>query len=275
MMNLKKSDPRNLQLLVLSGLLLYGKINLTFFPDWITIFLIGVCALSLQFLSCTVFQVRFDPKSTLISSLSLALLLRFSALEPVLWAVAIVVLGKFLIRSNNRHIYNPTNLAVVAVSWLFSDSAWISGGQWGNGIIFGFFLAALGIAVVTGVKRWDISFSTLAIWTSILLVRATYYGDPIEVPFHTLTNSGLILFCFFMISDPKTSPDSRLGRMLFSLGVCIIGSVVQFYFYKPHGLFYGLFLMSSLYPFLNVFRQGEAYNWPKTEYLKRKTGDLA
>jgi len=39
--------------------------------------------------------------------------------------------------------------------------------------------------------------------------RSLYVGEPLTIPFHRLESGALLLFTFFMISDPKTTPDSR------------------------------------------------------------------
>jgi hypothetical protein len=48
------------------------------------------------------------------------------------------------------------------------------------------------------------------------------------IPIHRLQNGALLLFRFFMISDPKTTPDSRTGRILFALLVAVGAAFVQF-----------------------------------------------
>jgi len=42
-------------------------------------------------------------------------------------------------------------------------------------------------------------------------------GEPMTIPFHRLESGSLLLFTFFMISDPKTTPDSRIGRIAFAV----------------------------------------------------------
>ena len=63
----------------------------------------------------------FDPRSALISALSLCLL--FRANEPLLAIAAAVVAmsSKFLVRVNGKHIFNPTNIGL-AVMLLLSDA---------------------------------------------------------------------------------------------------------------------------------------------------------
>jgi Na+-transporting NADH:ubiquinone oxidoreductase subunit NqrB len=65
----------------------------------------------------------FDPKSAVISSLSLCLLLRTN--DPAVAALAafVAIAIKFLIRWNNKHVFNPTNLALVVI--LSSGLGWI------------------------------------------------------------------------------------------------------------------------------------------------------
>jgi hypothetical protein len=73
---------------------------------------------------------RFDPKSALISGLSLCLLLRTD--EPLLAAVAAVLAigGKFVLRVRGKHVFNPTNFGLM-VMVLGHDRVWASSGQWG------------------------------------------------------------------------------------------------------------------------------------------------
>jgi len=45
-----------------------------------------------------------------------------------------------------------------------------------------------------------------------------------------------------MISDPKTIPETRYGRILFSGFVALLAAYFQFYLYQPAGLLYALTL---------------------------------
>jgi Na+-translocating ferredoxin:NAD+ oxidoreductase RnfD subunit len=38
-----------------------------------------------------------------------------------------------------------------------------------------------------------------------------------------LQSGSLLIFAFFMISDPRTTPDSRLGRCVFAISVALLG----------------------------------------------------
>ena len=49
---------------------------------------------------------------------------------------------------------------------------------------------------------------------SLLLV-----DEPATIPMNRLESGALLLFAFFMISDPKTTPDSRAARAVYSSSV--------------------------------------------------------
>ena len=59
--------------------------------------------------------------------------------------------------------------------------------------------------------------SSSAAMRALLVARAVWLGDPLAIPLHQLQSGSLLIFAFFMISDPRTAPDSRLGRFLFAL----------------------------------------------------------
>ena len=59
-----------------------------------------------------------------------------------------------------------------------------------------------------------------------------------------------------MISDPKTTPDSRAGRVLFALLVALGAGYVPFVLYRPNGLILSLFFLSPLVPLIDRLLPG-------------------
>ena len=119
-------------------------------------------------------------------------------------------------------MFNPTNFAIV-VLLLASNRVWVSPGQWGNVVFFAFLIACLGGLVVNRAARSDVTYAFLIAYISLLVIRSLYLGEPLTIPIHRLENGAFLLFAFFMISDPKTTPDSRVGRVLFATLVVGIG----------------------------------------------------
>jgi Na+-translocating ferredoxin:NAD+ oxidoreductase RnfD subunit len=163
-------------------------------------------------------------------------------------------------RFRGKHLFNPTNIALAALLW--TGKVWVSPGQWGNAAILAFLFACLGGLVVTRARRADVSLGFAAFYGGLLLARALWLGQPLAIPLHQLTNGAFLLFTFFMISDPKTTPDSRAGRLLFALLVALGAGFVQFVLYRPNGALLSLAFASVLVPLLDLVLPGARYARP-------------
>jgi enediyne biosynthesis protein E5 len=255
-------DPRLYQIASLSTLLLYGLFFLHFdISIWQIVFTIGTAQLA-QYAGTRYFNLPvFDPKSALISALSLCLLLRTNDLAVAALATVIAIGSKFILRWNGKHLFNPTNLALVII--LASGLGWISPGQWGQIAWFGFLIACLGSLVVTRAVRADVTLAFLTFYVGLLFARALWLGDPLTIPLHQIESGALLIFSFFMVSDPRTTPDSRAGRIVFALIVALTALYVQFHFFKPNGPLWGLIACSPLVPLLDRLFPGVRYDWSK------------
>lgn len=256
-------DPRLFQIAALGSLALYGlfALDLEIRPVVALVLLPGV--LVTQWVFTRLYHLpSFDPKSALISGLSLCLLLRTDSLALAAVAALVTIASKFLLRVRGKHVFNPTNFGL-AVMMLATDRVWVSPGQWGSAAFFGFFLACAGFVVVTRARRADVTWAFLASYALVLFGRAAWLGDPWVIPLHQLQNGALLIFAFFMISDPKTTPDTRAGRIFFAFLVALGAGYVQFRLFRTNGLIWSLFFCSFLVPLIDRFSTGERYRWPE------------
>src|SRR6185436_24722 len=258
------SDPRCYQIAVLASLLVYGVAWLSFDTGGREIFILLASVLLTQFLCGKYLAAApFDPRSALISGLSLCLLLRTNGI-PLLIATAVVTIAsKFILKWKRKHIFNPTNFGIVAMIAL-SGEVWVSPAQWGSKLYFGFLMACLGGMVVHRALRSDVSYAFILSYAAILFGRALWLGDPLAIPLKQLQSGALLLFTFFMISDPKTTPDSRAGRILFALLVAAGAAYVQFALYRTNGLLWSLAICSMLTPLIDYMGPGKRYRWQIT-----------
>ncbi|HEY3166220.1 MAG TPA: Na+-transporting NADH:ubiquinone oxidoreductase, subunit NqrB, partial [Candidatus Binatia bacterium] len=151
------NDPRYYQIAVLACLLIYGFGWLGFDTSARDIAILLGSVLITQFLCGRFFAAApFDPRSALISGISLCLLLRTNSLLLLIVTAVVTIASKFLIKWNHKHIFNPTNFGIVAMI-LFTGRVWVSPGQWGNVALFGFFMACLGGLVVNRAARSDVT----------------------------------------------------------------------------------------------------------------------
>lgn len=261
MQKLHLRDPRYYQIAVLTSLLCFGVVALDFGIRWQNAVAIISFALAAQLLGTLYAKLpRFDPLSPLITSLSLTLLLRTDEIALAAIAAAIAIGSKFVIRFNDKHVFNPANVALVALM-LTSDQAWVSSGQWGSAALGAFTLACLGFLVLTRARRAETTIAFLLIYAGLLLARAVWLGDPLAIPLHQLQNGALLIFAFFMISDPKTTPNSAAGRILYAAIVAVIAFTIQFIYYEPNGPILALIISAPTVPLIDMTTRGQLYHW--------------
>ena len=257
---MRKADPRLYQIGALALLLVYGRLVLRFDVPILRAVIILSATLVTQALCSRLWRIRFDPRSAAISGLSLALLLRSNATALLVLAAVIAVSSKFVVRLRGKHIFNPTNFAIV-VLMLFTGKVWVSPGQWGSFAFFAFLMTCVGGLVVNRAARSDVTYAFIVAWAAIVIGRSLMLGEPLTIPLHRLENGALLLFTFFMISDPKTTPNSRAGRMLFAAMVALGAGYIQFKLFRTNGVLWSLAACSMLVPLIDVLLPAKKYEW--------------
>ena len=261
------ADPRLYQIGTLASLLVYGMgwLDFDITPGRVAVLLTTV--LVTQWTCDRLFQggspFASSARSALISGLSLCLLLRTNRTDLAVIAAIVTIACKFLIRVDGKHLFNPTDGGIVAML-LLTNRVWVSPGQWGAAAFFAFLLACVGSLVVNRAARSDVTFAFLLAYASFVVGRSLYLGEPLTIPLHRLESGALVLFAFFMISDPKTTPDSRIGRLLFATLVAFGAWYVQFRLFRTNGLLWSLAACSMLVPIINRLAPGLRYAWPST-----------
>ena len=262
-------DPRLYQIASLGTLLAYGLLGLNFDVSVLQIGLTFGTALLVQYAGARLCRLpAFDPLSAVVSAVGLCIFLRTNHPAVAALAAGIAIGSKFTIRWRKKHIFNPTNLALLVI--MTSGLGWISPGQWGQTVWLGFLIACLGSLVVSRAVRADVTLSVLGFYLGLLILRALWLGDPLTIPLHQIESGTLLIFSFFMITDPKTTPDSRPGRLLFTFLVAVTALYVQFVLFRPHGPLWALLVCSPLVPVIDRYLRGSRYDWSKPS-----SGDLS
>ena len=270
-------DPRIYQILTLSGLLAFGWAARAFDINPFHFLAIVLTALIAQGLGSFMIATRPDLKSPLITALSLTLLLRADTFWPLVAATAIAIGSKFMLRLNGKHIFNPANIGIVAMV-LVSDAAWTTPGQWGTAIWFAALLAGVGLFVTYRAARFDVPLIFLGVFAGLLFGRAIWLGDPLSIPLLRLENGALVLFAFFMISDPKTTPDGAIARAVFAGLTALLAYFMTFHLYMSDGIFYALAILSIIRPGLEWLNPARHYQWgdpiTRPKFLRRFLPEL-
>jgi Na+-transporting NADH:ubiquinone oxidoreductase subunit NqrB len=253
-------DPRYYQLTVQVSLLLWGLLVLGFSVKPVDIVVTLLTAVTVQWVCTRWAQIPLNILSTLNTSLSIILLLHAAHWGWFMFAAVIAIASKFLFRFDNRHIFNPSNVGIV-VAILITESAWAAPGQWGQTMWWALLLAGAGLAFLLGFSRVLTTWVFLCTYAGLILLRSIWLGDSLLIPYHQLQNGSLLIFAFFMLSDPMTIPQSAKGRILYGVWVAVVAWILQFWFYIPNAFLYALAGSSLLVIGINRYSKGSLFAW--------------
>lgn len=198
--------------------------------------------------------------SALVSCFGLSILIRADNLWAHPLIAVLAISSKFVLRVDGRHVYNPANLGAILAAFVI-PGGWVSPGQWGQNVLLAGWFIALGTVVTQRSRRIDIGWCFLAFYLGLLSLRVLILGQNPMVILHQLQSGALLLFAFFMISDPMTTPLHTRARIGYAFLVALLALIWQFVFFKPNGLIVSLFVLSPLVIWINRVLPGPAFYW--------------
>lgn len=151
-----------------------------------------------------------------------------------------------------RHFFNPSNFAItvslVAFPWLVGAPPY----QFVENVTGGWDIALPMLVFTTGsllnglfTKRLPLVAAWLAGFVAQALVRAAVNGTPVEAGLFPMTGLAFMLFTFYMVTDPGTTPEQARCQVAFGVGVAALyGLVVQAH--VVFGLYYALTITSGI-----------------------------
>lgn len=192
-----------------------------------------------------------------ITGLAVSMLLYASdTLWPIVFAATVAVASKTIFRArvknSSRHFYNPSNtgiaLTLVLFPWvgiappyqftenLYGVADWIL-----PAIIVctGTFLNARFTRRIPLIVAWVGGFALQAI------IRNMLFGTSITGGLMPMTGVAFLLFTFYMITDPGTTPTVPGRQVLFGASVAALYAVLL-YFHVVFGFFFALVCICTL-----------------------------
>jgi hypothetical protein len=198
-------------------------------------------------------RVLLWPASALLTGNGVAFILRVPGTEHGDWwsmrgwwifagAAGVGLLSKYLIRFRGRHVFNPSNFGLVLCFlvlgeelaepldfWWGPMSAWLA--------LALVLIVAGGFAILLRLRLLEIAVGFWLAFAGSLAVLAAsghamtarWYLGPItdEYFWRVLAFSPEVLvFLFFMITDPKTIPDGRTARRVYAVAVGLLGALL-------------------------------------------------
>ena len=257
-------DPRLKLSVVIISLQVLGQTVLGFKVSIAQILVtVGACAVVDAAVTLHRDRVLAWPASALLTGNSVAFILRASGtrhgdwwtlhgIQYFLLAALLALASKYFLRIGKRHIFNPSNVGLVwtfliigpvhvfpqylwwgpigapvvlALAVILLGAVWIlrSVGMFAMaGAFWVTFAALVGIFALAG-------RSFIAIWHTGPISGLSYWRDICLSP-------ELLIFVFFMMSDPKTTPRTRLGRAIYGAATAVVAAALLYWQPTEYGI---------------------------------------
>lgn len=202
------------------------------------------------------------PYSWVNAAFGICFFLRSEDVVIYLFAAILAISGKHVLTIWGRHFFNPSNMWVFVSLLLFPQYTWVNTLQWGNYTWraepkYYFMLAfviGLWIFISTRVKKILKYEYLLSYLLPFFVLHSILF---FIIPFHESLSSYFIffnvsffIFIFFMISDPKTVPNTALSRVLYSFIIVLHFYVLQFFINENYSILGSLFVSTLLLPLI-------------------------
>ncbi|MCP3904371.1 MAG: enediyne biosynthesis protein UnbU [Planctomycetes bacterium] len=186
-----------------------------------------------------------------ITSLAVAMLLYANErLWPLAFAVSVAIGTKAMFRiaigGRPRHFLNPSNTGITITLLLFP---WVGIAQpyhftenlhgVGDWILPGLIVVSGSFLNFRYTRRVPLLLTWIVVFALQAVVRIVFFDSEPIAPFLPMTGVAFVLFTFYMVTDPATTPSSVTGQIVFGAAVAVAyGALVVFHI--VFGLFFGL-----------------------------------
>ena len=224
--------------------------NLSIAQILVSLAVAGILEVAITFRTA---RVLMWPASALLTGNGVAFVLRVPGTEHGDWwsmhgwwifagTSAVALLSKYVIRVRGRHVFNPSNFGLVLCFLLLGASRADPLALWW-GPLSPALVAAIALIVTGGLlilRRLRLVGIAVAFWLAFAAgigvlaasghtMTAAWHVGPIEGGefwWLLVTSPEILVFLFFMITDPKTTPASRNGRLVYAVGVALLATIL-------------------------------------------------
>lgn len=175
---------------------------------------------------------------------------------PAVFATTVGVCSKFIFRApvgkGVRHFFNPSNtgiaVTILVFPWVGVAPPYQFSELLGSGgdliipfvfIIAGTFLNAKFTKKLPLIAGWLIVFALQAV------VRHYIFGTWLEASLSTMTGLAFLLYTFYMVSDPATTPADPRRQFMFGASVAVVYGLLMA-FHIVYGLFFSLMIVCGI-----------------------------
>jgi hypothetical protein len=192
-----------------------------------------------------------------ITALAVAMLLYANqTLWPIAFAVALAVGSKLVFRvpagRGTRHFLNPSNTGIAVTLLVFPWVGIAPPYQFTENIAGALDWAFPALLLVVGsflnarfTRRMPLILAWLAGFLAQAMLRAWWFGTPLAAGLVPMTGLAFLLFTFYMVTDPGTTPHRPAAQVAFGAAVAAAYGVLMA-LHVVFGLFFALFAVCAL-----------------------------
>jgi len=240
---ISRIDKRYLAPVLVTLVLVMGQVTFGFLESWSrTVLAIGTSILVEMVLGRIFGGAWPHVASAYISGISIGMLVRSPEFWPYALCAAISITSKYVIRVDGRHIWNPSNLGIVAMLVLASDTVASLSVQWGNNLLPMVVVWCFGTVIIHTLGRFHITLTYVLSFLAFSVLRAALTGHPWLSEVAPITGPMYQLYIFFMITDPKTTVHPRWAQCLVAFLVAAVEAVFRLFEFV-HAPYYALFFV--------------------------------
>lgn len=246
-------DARTLLFLSNFALVVIGMLFLKMQRTWLQIGFGLSMALLAEFLWLYFYKKQrkfeyYHLSSSVVTGIGLILVLNLT--EWWLYGLLSVVgtSSKYLLKKNERdHLFNPSNFAIVAlVALSSSDTIRIYSDQFAMSKYVFYHVLIFGLICCFLVDRLALIFSYMGTFAAFAIL---FDRLNLKMNFYDIIGSelgaGALIFLFFMITDPRTSPKRRSAQVMWGIFVATL-SVAMKYQEVYYSRFLALFIATAV-----------------------------
>ena len=178
-------------------------------------------------------------------------------LMPIVFGVAVAIGSKVIFRApvgdgKTQHIFNPSNLGIVATLVLFPSIGVAPPYHFTENLTGVWHWVLPGIVLATGIVVHALFTGRLILvltWLVAFIIqgqlRSWYFGTSWIVPLTPITSAAFMVFTLYMIPDPATTPVKSLQQVLFGIAVALVYGLLLVS-HVAYGLFIALAIVCGL-----------------------------
>jgi len=186
-----------------------------------------------------------------ITGLACAMLLYTnSRLMPIAFASAAAIASKYVLRIRvggvKRHVMNPSNFGIsatllafpwigIAMPYMFTESLV----SWGNWVLPAVMITSGTLLNLMFTKRLPLIVSWVGAFVLQAYIRSLLFDGVFLAALMPMTGVAFILFTFYMVTDPSTTPNGVRAQIVFGSSVAFAYGVLMVS-HVVFGLFFAL-----------------------------------